>query len=313
MSLRISDLIVPILVYPKFAKHLIPSNQQNGPILVSSDDRIQLLVNELTRKGIAEILLFGLPHKRNESGTGAADEVGAVQNATKVIKQYFGSSVNVITDVCVCQYNLSGHCGITNVNGPVVDNFKSLDLLQKIATSHAKSGADCVAPSSMLDGQVCSIRQALDTNGFRAVKVMSYSAKHASSLYNPFRSIAFAKSNNRNFAIDKSTYQLPYSNKREALREIEHDIEEGADMVMIKPSLWYLDLVYEVKQLIDVPLVVQMVSGEYWMIRTGPVRGAKGDRVREYLRSLISIKRAGSDKVITYISMDTLAQIAKNL
>jgi porphobilinogen synthase len=273
-----------------------------------------LLVNDLINNGITDILLFGLPCKRDEGGTAAADKSGAVQVATRKIKRDFGSTVNVITDVCVCQYNISGHCGISDNSYGNVDNFKSLALLEKIATSQADSGADCVAPSSMMDGQVDSIRQALDSYGFGAVKIMSYSAKHASSLYGPFRSVAFARNNSQDLAFDKSAYQLPYSNRREAIREIEQDISEGANMVMIKPTLWYLDLVYEVKKMIDVPLVVQVVSGEYLMLRNREgVRGDNRDIHNELFKTLISVKHAGSDRVITYITMDFLKHVAKSL
>jgi len=314
VSLTVSDLIIPILVYPRSLKHFILDTQKGGSILVSSDDRICSLVIDLINNGITDILLFGLPCKRDEGGTAAADKSGAVQVATRMIKHDFGSTVNVITDVCVCQYNISGHCGISDNGYSNVDNFKSLALLEKIATSHADSGADCVAPSSMMDGQVNSIRQALDSHGFGAVKIMSYSAKHASSLYGPFRSIAFARNNSQDLAFDKSAYQLPYSNRREAIREIEQDISEGANMVMIKPTLWYLDLVYEVKKMIDVPLVVQVVSGEYLMLRNREgVRGDNRDIHNELFKTLISVKHAGSDRVITYITMDFLKHVAKSL
>jgi porphobilinogen synthase len=265
----------------------------------------------LINNGITDILLFGLPCKRDEGGTAAADKSGAVQVATRMIKHDFGSTVNVITDVCVCQYNISGHCGISDNSYSNVDNFKSLALLEKIATSHADSGADCVAPSSMMDGQVSSIRQALDSHGFGAVKIISYSAKHASSLYGPFWSVAFDRNNSQDPAFNKSAYQLPYSNRREAIREIEQDISEGANMVMIKPTLWYLDLVYEVKKMIDVPLVVQVVSGEYLMLRNK--EGDNRDIHNELFETLISVKHAGSDRVITYITMDFLIHVAKSL
>jgi porphobilinogen synthase len=314
VSLTVSDLIIPILVYPRSLKHFFLDTQKGGSILVSSDDRICSLVIDLINNGITDILLFGLPCKRDEGGTAAADKSGAVQVATRMIKHDFGSTVNVITDVCVCQYNISGHCGISDNSYSNVDNFKSLALLEKIATSHADSGADCVAPSSMMDGQVSSIRQALDSHGFGAVKIMSYSAKHASSLYGPFRSVAFARNNSQDLAFNKSAYQLPYSNRREAIREIEQDINEGANMVMIKPTLWYLDLVYEVKKMIDVPLVVQVVSGEYLMLRNREgVRGDKRDIHNELFETLISVKHAGSDRVITYITMDFLKHVAKSL
>jgi porphobilinogen synthase len=312
VSLAVSDLIIPILVYPRSLKHLFFDIRKGGPILASSDDEICLLVNDLIKNGITDVLLFGLPYKRDQYGTSAADKSGTVQVATKEIKRDIGSTVNVITDVCVCQYNFSGHCGISDNNYDNVNNFKSLALLDKIAISHADSGADCVAPSSMMDGQVYSIRKSLDSCGFGAVKIMSYSAKHASSLYGPFRSVAFARNKSHDLSFDKSAYQLSYSNKREAIREIEQDISEGANMVMIKPTLWYLDLVYEVKKMIDVPLVVQLVSGEYLMLR----KGAKiGEQIRggfeELIETLISVRRAGSDRVITYIAMDFLEQINK--
>jgi porphobilinogen synthase len=314
MSLTVSDLIIPILVYPRSLQHLIFDIRKGVPILASSDDEICLLVNDLIKNGITDVLLFGLPSKRDQNGTSAADKSGAVQVAIKEIKRDIGSAVNVISDVCVCQYNFSGHCGISGNSQDNVDNFKSLAQLDKIAISHADSGADCVAPSSMMDGQVYSIRKSLDSCGFGAVKIMSYSAKHASSLYGPFRSVAFARSKSRDIAFDKSTYQLSYSNRREAIREIEQDISEGANMVMIKPTLWYLDLVYEVKKMIDVPLVVQVVSGEYLMLMMGEKIGVQiRDGSDELVETLISVKRAGSDRVITYIAMDLLEQINKRL
>jgi porphobilinogen synthase len=312
VSLTVSDLIIPILVYPRSLENIVFDIRKGSPILASSDEEICLLVNDLINNGITDVLLFGLPFKRDQYGTSAADKFGAVQVATKEIKRDLGSTVNVITDVCVCQYNFSGHCGISDNNCDIVDNFKSLALLNKIAISHADSGADCVAPSSMMDGQVYSIRKSLDSCGFGAVKIMSYSAKHASSLYGPFRSVAFARSKTHNLVFDKSAYQLPYSNRREAIREIEQDINEGANMVMIKPTLWYLDLVYEVRKMIDVPLVVQVVSGEYLMLLNGgKVGGQISGGFDELIETLISVKRAGSDRVITYIARDFLEQINK--
>jgi porphobilinogen synthase len=166
----------------------------------------------------------------------------------------------------------------------------------------------------MMDGQVYSIRKSLDSGGFGAVKIMSYSAKHASSLYGPFRSVAFARNRSRDLALDKSAYQVAYSNRREAIREIGQDISEGANMVMIKPTLWYLDLVYEIKKMIDVPLVVQVVSGEYLMLLCGEKMGVQmRDGFDELIESLISVKRAGSDRVITYIEMDFLRQMNERL
>ena len=311
VAIAVSDLIIPILVYPRSMKHLISKIRKWGPILVSQDDKIFVIVNKLIKNGITSVLLFGLPYRRDQYGTSALDKFGAVQVATKVIKREIGSTLSVMTDVCVCQYNFSGHCGISDDWYDKVDNFKSLDLLDQIAISHADSGADCVAPSSMMDGQVYSIRKALDSYGFGAVEIMSYSAKHASSLYGPFRSIVFAKGKSNDQAFDKSTYQLPYSNRREAIREIEQDIIEGANMVMIKPTLWYLDLVYEVRKMIDVPLVVQVVSGEYLMLIKDDRIGRRS--IDELVETLRSAKRAGADKLITYITMDLIRQINDRL
>jgi porphobilinogen synthase len=311
VAIAVSDLIIPILVYPRSREHLISKIRKWGPILASQDDKIFLIVNKLIKNGITSVLLFGLPHRRDQYGTSALDKFGAVQVATKVIKREIGSTLSVMTDVCVCQYNFSGHCGISDDWYDKVDNFKSLDLLDKIAISHADSGADCVAPSSMMDGQVYSIRKALDSYGFGAVEIMSYSAKHASSLYGPFRSIVFAKGKSNDQAFDKSTYQLPYSNRREAIREIEQDIIEGANMVMIKPTLWYLDLVYEVRKMIDVPLVVQVVSGEYLMLIKDDRIGRRS--IDELVETLSSAKRAGADKLITYTTMDLIRQINDRL
>jgi porphobilinogen synthase len=314
VSFTLSDLIIPILVYPKRMKHLVLDIRKRSSILTTSHDEICVLVNNLINDGITDVLLFGLPYKRDQCGTSAADRLGAVQIATKEIKRDIGSAVNLITDVCVCQYNFSGHCGVSDNNYNIVDNSKSLALLDKIAISHAFSGADCVAPSSMMDGQVHSIRKSLDSHGYGAVKIMSYSAKHASSLYGPFRSVAFASHNSHNLKFDKTTYQLPYSNRREAIREIEQDINEGANMVMIKPTLWYLDLVYEAKKRIDVPLVAQVVSGEYLMLMRGKKEGGEiGDEFDELIEALVSVKRAGSDRVISYIAMDFLEWFNKKL
>jgi porphobilinogen synthase len=314
MSLSVSDFIIPILVYPRGLEHKMIVNQNDNLILMASTDTVCSVVNDLVRKGISDILLFGLPRRRNECGIVAASGMGAVQLAVKNIKRAFGSSVNVITDVCVCQYNFSGHCGIFDNRSLIVDNNKSLDLLNEVAISHAESGADCVAPSSMMDGQVFSIRQALNENGYHKVKIMSYSAKHASSLYGPFRSLTFDKNAYaKKVSLDKFSYQLPYSNRREAIREIHLDISEGADMVMIKPALWYLDLVHEVKQLIDLPLMVQVVSGEYLMLGKGMDESIRSSRIHRLITSLLAIKRAGSDKIITYISMDLLRYLTKDL
>jgi porphobilinogen synthase len=246
--------------------------------------------------GIPSIIVFGIPKHRDSIGSAAADRQGIVQRAVRGIKSAFGGSLNVVTDVCICQYNLSGHCGILANNR--VDNDVTLKALAEIAASHAEAGADVVAPSSMMDGQVLAIKSAL--SGFSKTMVLSYSAKHASSLYTPFRSAAFAKTRLR---LDKSSYQVSYANPRQVLLEIETDINEGADMVMIKPALAYLDLVRMVKDRFGYPVAVQNVSGEYAMIKAAGMRGWV-DEEEWKVCSIASIKRAGADRIISYFALD---------
>ena len=209
--------------------------------------------------------------------------------------------------MCVCQYNLSGHCGILrkrrNGRGETIDNDSTLALLADIATSHAESGADIVAPSSMMDGQVKYIRSALDVMGFRNTKIMAYSAKHASSLYSPFRMTAYDKHITNHKSIDKSSYQVGYANPRQVAQEVQADIQEGADMVMIKPSLAYLDIVAMVQEWSSIPLIVQNVSGEYSMIKAASRRGWI-DEEEWKVNCFTSMKRAGANSIISYFSLD---------
>jgi porphobilinogen synthase len=244
------------------------------------------------------MIIFGIPKSRDQIGSSAFDRKGIVQDAIREIKSSFGSAMSVATDVCICQYNLTGHCGIAS-NGGRVNNDATLKVLAKIAASHAEAGADVVAPSAMMDGQVYAIKRELDSRRFDA-SILSFSAKHASSLYTPFRSAAFAKMTTR---LDKSSYQVSYSNSRVALREIETDINEGADMVMIKPALMYLDLVRKVKNRFNYPVAVQNVSGEYAMIKAAAMRGWI-DEEEWKVRSIASIRRAGADKIISYFVLD---------
>ncbi|WP_415280687.1 porphobilinogen synthase [Candidatus Nitrososphaera sp. FF02] len=251
-------------------------------------------VQEIADAGIPSIILFGIPKSRNGDGSGAQD--GVVQHAVREIKSAFGRSIDIITDVCLCQYNLSGHCGIIK-NGSV-DNDSTISALAQIATSHADAGADIVAPSAMMDGQVRAIRDALDYNG-HSIRILSYSAKHASSLYTPFRSAAFAKKG----AIDKSSYQVSYANPKQAMREMAQDIEEGADMVMVKPGLAYLDLVRRAKEQFSAPVAVQNVSGEYAMIKAAARRGWI-DEEQWKIASIAAMRRAGADRIISYFALD---------
>jgi porphobilinogen synthase len=256
--------------------------------------RIQSIVDS----GISSVIIFGIPRSRDPIGSSAFDRKGIVQDAIREIKSSFGSAMSVATDVCICQYNLTGHCGIVSNDGKV-NNDSTLKVLAKIAASHAEAGADVIAPSAMMDGQVYAIKKELRSRGLDA-PILAFSAKHASSLYTPFRSAAFAK---KTKLLDKSSYQVSYTNSRLALREIETDIHEGAEMVMIKPALMYLDLVRMVKNKFNYPVAVQNVSGEYSMIKAAALRGWI-DEEEWKVCSLVSIKRAGADKIISYFVLD---------
>jgi len=262
---------------------------------VTPVEKVVQRAQSIIDSGIPSVIVFGIPKSRDSRGSAAADRQGVVQRAVRAIKSAFGSAVNIVTDVCVCQYNLSGHCGIMADNR--VDNDATLQALAEIATSHAEAGADVVAPSSMMDGQVRAIKGALA--GYAKTMVLSYSAKHASSLYAPFRSAAFAKKSR----LDKSSYQVSYANPRQVLQEIETDINEGADVIMIKPALAYLDLVRMVKDRFNHPVAVQNVSGEYAMIKAAAVKGWI-DEEEWKVCSVASIKRAGADRIISYFALD---------
>jgi porphobilinogen synthase len=260
--------------------------------------RISQYVQSIADSGISSIIIFGIPKSRDPIGSSAFDRKGIVQNAIREIKSSFGNAMSITTDVCICQYNLTGHCGIVGNSGKV-ENDATLKVLAKIAASHAEAGADVVAPSAMMDGQVYAVKRELHSRRLDA-SVLSFSAKHASSLYTPFRSAAFAKITTR---LDKSSYQVSYSNSRLALREIETDINEGADMVMIKPALMYLDLVRMVKNRFNYPVAVQNVSGEYAIIKAAAMQGWINEDEWK-VHSIASIKRAGADKIISYFVLD---------
>jgi porphobilinogen synthase len=301
-GLRREHLICPLFVSERRLEDKTISSMPGMSIY-----HLQEVVSSVQRiyeKGISSIIVFGIPRIRDGNGLVAADRNGIVQRAVREIKSAFGRSLDVGTDVCVCQYNLSGHCGIVR-NGSKVDNDSTIRVLADISLTHAEAGADVVAPSSMMDGQVHSIRAALDEKDHFSVKILSYSAKHASSLYKPFRSAAFA----RKGSIEKSSYQVSYASPKQTMREIADDIKEGADMVMVKPALAYLDLVKRAKENFSVPIVVQNVSGEYAMVKAA---GRKGWIEEEGWKaaSLAAMRRAGADKIISYFALD-VAQYLK--
>jgi porphobilinogen synthase len=305
VKLQKKDLIFPIFVSEQRGERSRAG--MPGLAKIRPEDVIQYM-QKIVDLGISSVILFGIPGKRDAGASSALCREGIVQNSTRKIKKEFGELVNIITDVCICQYNLSGHCGLQTSSdkylGEIIDNDSTLVLLSKIATSYAESGADFVAPSSMMDGQVIQIRSALDRNGFKDTKIMAFSAKHASSLYSPFRMTAYTKHiNNYYTTIDKSSYQIGYTNPRQAIREIQADIQEGADMIVIKPSIAYLDMVSMIRDSIDIPLAVQNVSGECAMIKAAAKRGWI-DEEEWKVNTIASTKRAGANSIISYFAMD---------
>ena len=309
-NLKKSDLIFPLFVDENNNNNNFQELSYMPGIFKISYDKIIEIVEKIVDNGIHSLLLFGIPRLRDNMGKSSISKNGIVQNSLQLIKSNFGNKINVITDVCVCQYNKTGHCGLLEkkkkgkksaATAVVVNNDLTIELLSKIALSHARAGVDIVAPSSMMDGQVRKIRETLDSNGYNKIKILSFSAKQSSSLYKPFRSETFfdTKANE----IDKSTYQVSYNNPRQIQREIEMDIYEGSDMVLIKPAISSLDLVYRIKKFCKIPIVVQIVSGEYSMIKAASKIGVL-DETWFILNLIYSLKRAGVDKIISYSSLN---------
>lgn len=292
--LNVNDFIYPIFVVEgENIKEEIPSLKGNYHW---SLDRLPEVIKEVEEAGVKGIILFGIPEEKDEIASSAFAEDGIVQRAVRKVKE-IAPDLYVITDVCMCQYTSHGHCGI--INGNRIENDPSLVYLAKIALSHAKAGADMVAPSDMMDGRVKAIRDILDENNLEHVAIMSYSAKYASAMYGPFRAAA----NSAPSFGDRSTYQMDPANGREAMREIEADIEEGADIVMVKPAMLYLDVIKEGTMTYNMPMAAYNVSGEYAMIK---LAGEKGliDEKRAALEMLTSIKRAGAKLIITYYALE---------
>ncbi len=274
---------------------------------------ISRFVQKLVDLKIYNMLIFGIPKNRNSLGTSSFNKNGITQKAIKRIKENFGNKVNIISDVCLCQYNTSGHCGVyrnntggektgsKDMNNLKIDNDNTLKMLGKISLSLSESGTDFIAPSSMMDGQVIYLKKLLKNNNFNNVKIMSYSSKHNSCLYSPFRSNNFFKSD----FIDKSSYQNSFNNLHESVREVLVDVNEGADWVMIKPSYWYMDIVKMIKTYTEKPLVVQNVSGEYALIKSAAEKKWL-DEIEWCGLSLLSLKRAGADKIISYFIYNLL-------
>ncbi len=286
------DFIYPLFVtFGKGVKR--PISSMPGCFQESVDEVVKT-AKETFELGIPAVILFGIPEHKDDVGSGAYDPHGVVQEAIKAIKDAVPELL-VITDVCMCEYTSHGHCGIVK-DGEVL-NDPTLELLQKEAVSHAKAGADMVAPSDMMDGRVRAIRQALDEEGFSNVPIMSYAAKYASAFYGPFRDAA---ESTPQFG-DRRAYQMDPPNRREALKEVALDIEEGADIVMVKPALAYLDVISDVKENFDLPVAAYNVSGEYSLVKAAAQLGWI-DHDRVMMEVLTSIKRAGADMILTYFA-----------
>jgi porphobilinogen synthase len=253
-------------------------------------------VERLASAGVRAVMLFGVPSEKDDEATGAWDEGGIVQQALRTLRRFFPELV-LITDVCLCEYTSHGHCGVV-VDGEV-DNDRSLELLARTAVSHVEAGADVVAPSDMMDGRVGAIREALDDHGFESTPILAYSAKYASAFYGPFREAA----DSAPAFGDRRGYQMDPANVREALRECEFDLAEGADAIMIKPALPYLDVIRAAREAFDAPLAAYNVSGEYAMVKAAARAGWLDERAAA-LESLTAIKRAGADLIVSYWTRD---------
>jgi len=293
--LTCDDLIYPLFVVFGQNKK-IPISSMPG-VFQYSVDRLGEPIQQVAELGVPAVLLFGIPETKDALGSSAWQDDGVVQQAIRKIKKLSPQTI-VITDVCMCEYTDHGHCGALDEQGRVI-NDATLDLLAKEALSHAEAGCDMVAPSDMMDGRVGAIRKALDDHGFSHLPIMAYAAKFSSALYGPFREAAESAPQ---FG-DRKTYQMDGANRLEALREVELDIEEGADIVMVKPALAYLDIIREVKDTFGYPTAAYHVSGEYAMLKAAAANGWL-DEERVTMEILTSIKRAGADMIITYAALD---------
>jgi porphobilinogen synthase len=302
--IRETTLSADNLIYPLFA---VPGTKVKKPI-VSMPGIFQMSVDHIVKEaarvkmlGIPAVLLFGIPEKKDALASGAMAKEGIVQRAVRAIKEKV-PDILVITDVCLCEYTDHGHCGM--LEGEEVDNDATLEVLAETAVSQAKAGADMVAPSAMMDGQIGALREGLDEAGFDTVPVMAYSAKYASCFYGPFREAAESAP----AFGDRRAYQMDPANSDEAIREISLDVAEGADIIMVKPALPYLDVIRRAKEEFDLPLAAYQVSGEFAMIKAAAQMGWI-DGERAMLESLTAIRRAGADMIITYFAPD-IAQLA---
>ncbi len=303
---RETTLSADHLIYPLFVKHGKNVNEEIGSmpgVFRISVDQLANEAKECMSLGINNVILFGLPEKKDAVGSGAHAKDGIIQRAIKELKNK-APEMNVTTDVCLCEYTDHGHCGI--IIDKQVDNDSTLEVLAKTALSHAEAGADMVAPSDMMDGRVAEIRAALDENNFPNIPIMSYAVKYASSFYGPFRDAADGAPQ---FG-DRCGYQMDPANIREAFREASLDVEEGADILMVKPAVAYLDIISKMRDEFDLPIAAYHVSGEYAMIKAAAAKGwIDGDKVM--METLLSIRRAGADIILTYFAKDAARYLRK--
>lgn len=301
-SLTVNDLIMPLFVTEgKGVKN--PISSMPGNFQMSIDNLIKE-VKELHRLGVPAIILFGIPEEKDALGSDATNDQGIIQRAVSAVKEAL-PEMYVITDVCFCEYTDHGHCGPV-VHGEV-DNDQTLELLGKQVITHARAGADMVAPSGMMDGMVGAIREALDENNFSQIPIMSYAAKYASGFYGPFREAAESAPQ---FG-DRASYQMDPANAREAMYEVDLDVNEGADIIMVKPALSYLDIIRKVKEVVNLPVAAYNVSGEFSMVKAAEQKGwIDGKRVA--LEILTSIKRAGADMILTYHAKEAAEWLRDN-
>jgi porphobilinogen synthase len=291
---RIDELIYPMFVTA--GENIVNPVESMPGIAQYSLDRMHEELDRVTAAGIPAVLLFGIPEHKDEVGSGAYDEHGIVQEAIRRIKQEYPDLI-VIADVCLCEYTSHGHCGL--IRDGVILNDETLPLLAASAVSYAKAGADIVAPSDMMDKRVGAIREALDEAGFAYVPIMAYSAKFASGYYGPFRDAAHSAPG---FG-DRKTYQMDPANGREALREVEEDIAEGADLIIAKPAMAYMDIIRDIREHYNIPIVAYNVSGEYAMVKAAAAQGWIDER-KIVMENLVGMKRAGAKMIITYHAID---------
>lgn len=302
-KLSSEDFIYPIFVVEgENIKNEISSMPGNFHFSI---DRLEEIIKEVIVAKVKGIILFGIPNEKDEKASEAYAEFGIVQKAIRKIKE-IDKNLWIITDVCMCEYTSHGHCGIVHNNK--VHNDETLEYIARIALSHAKAGADMIAPSDMMDGRIEAIRNILDDNGYEELPIMAYSAKYCSSFYGPFREAADSAPQ---FG-DRKSYQMDPANSREAMLEMEEDILQGADIIMVKPALSYLDIICKAREAFNVPIAAYSVSGEYSMIKAGAKLGYINEKAVA-LESLLSIKRAGADVIITYYALEASKWIREDM